>query len=259
MENRFNSEVYRILEENYSLYSRVEFIENDPIQIPHMFSKKEDIEISGLFAAIFSWGLRKTILNKSKELLELMDNAPHDFILNHSEKDLIRFEKFKHRTFNYTDLLYFISFLKEVYQKNSSLEEVFFKDENNTVEEALIYFRKIFVSGDYLPSRTGKHISSPSKNSSCKRLNMYLRWMVRKDDKGIDFGLWTKINPSKLICPIDIHVLNIGRQLGLIDTIKSDWRTAVEITERLRTYDADDPVKYDFALFGLGVSNRGLG
>lgn len=233
-------------------YNRPEFIEKDPISIPHGFSIKQDIEISGLFAALFAWGNRTTIINKGQELMQLMDNAPYDFIMNHREHDLKNFLKFKHRTFNATDLLYFISFLKRHYSAYNSLEDAFFPDHIHTVEEGLNYFRKNFINHAYFPQRTGKHVSSPDKNSSCKRLNMFLRWMVRKDDRGVDFGIWQKIKPFQLIIPLDVHVFRVSASLGLLNTKNSDWKAALQLTETLKTYNPEDPVLYDFALFGLG-------
>jgi len=242
-------------------YNRPEFIENDPVCIPHLFTKKQDIEIAGFFAAILAWGQRKTIINKCKDLLNRMDNAPYDFVLNHSDDELKRLLNFKHRTFNDTDLLYFISFFKHHYTSYSSLEDAFIyrhgqlraDDIEPTIEFALNHFRAYFFSLEDFPYRTKKHISSPMQKSTCKRLNMFLRWMVRRDDKGVDFGIWKTLKPSALICPCDVHVDRVGRFLGLINRKQTDWQTAVELTKNLSVLDNSDPVKYDFALFGLGV------
>ena len=247
------------LEEKYHQYNRKGFIENDPVCIPHMFSKKQDIEIMGFFAAVLAWGQRVTIINKTRELITRMDGVPHDFIINHQDKDLKRLLDFKHRTFNDTDLLYFISFFKQFYKQHPSLEHAFaegfsMKDENT--EKALINFHNRFFSLDDFPARTKKHISTPERKSACKRLNMYLRWMVRKDKKGVDFGIWNKISPSQLICPCDVHVERVGRRLGLIERKQTDWYTAVELTSNLRQFDPKDPVKYDFALFGMGIEEK---
>lgn len=236
-------------------YNQPSFIKNDPVSIPHLFSKQQDIEIAGLFAAIFSWGNRTTIINKSKELMQLMDNAPYQFCLNHDLKELKRLTGFKHRTFTMDDLLYFIEFLKQHYSKHDSLEDAFIKgmDKNSeTVEKGLIGFKDYFFSLEHL-KRTEKHISSPLQKSTCKRLNMFLRWMVRRDKKGVDFGIWKNISPAQLICPIDVHVARVAKRFNLIQRKQTDWQAALELTGYLRTLDKQDPVKYDFALFGIGV------
>ena len=238
-------------------YNQPGFIENDPIVIPHGFSRKQDIEIMGFWAAILAWGQRKTIIAKCRELINLMDGSPYDFIINHEESDLKPFLNFKHRTFNDTDTLYFIHFFKQHYSHFDSLEYAFLPQGNHTkpsMELMLNYFRAYFFSiSDDFPRRTLKHVSAPSQKSSCKRLNMFLRWMVRKDNHGVDFGIWNKINPSDLICPIDLHVERVARKLGLIERKQLDWLTATELTDNLKQFDPLDPVKYDFALFGLGI------
>jgi uncharacterized protein (TIGR02757 family) len=242
------------LDEKVDQYNRPEFITKDPISIPRRFKKKQDIEISGLFAAVLAWGQRVTIINKTNELLGWMGNSPHDFLLHHTSKDLKRFEKFKHRTFNGTDTLYFIEFLSRYYKKHESLEQAFIlnsKDDN--VESGIIAFHKLFFSLEDHPTRTRKHISTPERKSACKRINMYLRWMVRNDTKGVDFGIWNTIRPSQLICPCDVHVERVARKLKLIRRKQLDWQTAVELSKNLRLLDPLDPVKYDFALFGLGI------
>lgn len=243
-------------------YNQPSFIKDDPICIPHLFTKKQDIEIAGFFAATFAWGNRTTIINKSKELMELMEMQPHEFCLNHDLKGLKRLSEFKHRTFNTTDLLYFIEFLKYHYRRCESLEAAFinnvpddFHGEGLT-EAALIGFRNYFFSLEHVPARTKKHIATPEKKSNCKRLNMFLRWMVRKDSKGVDFGIWNKIKPSQLICPIDVHVARVAKRLNLLQRKQVDWEAALQLTEYLRTLDKLDPVKYDFALFGLGVIEK---
>ena len=236
-------------------YNQPSFIKNDPISIPHLFTKKQDIEIAGFFAAIFSWGNRATIIQKSKELMMLMDNAPYDFCLHHDLSGLKRLTTFKHRTFNATDLLYFVEFLKSHYTKHDSLETAFTLH-GKTIEEMLIGFHHYFFSLEHIPARTKKHIATPEKKSSCKRLNMFLRWMVRQDDKGVDFGIWKTISPSQLICPLDLHVVRVAKRLNLLHRKQTDWQAAVELTEYLRTLDSNDPVKYDFALFGLGVMEK---
>jgi uncharacterized protein (TIGR02757 family) len=254
-----NDSLKAFLDEKADYYNQPSFIESDPVSIPHHYSKKQDIEISGLFAAVFAWGQRKTIINKSKELLGMMDNAPHDFIVNHSEKELKAIENFKHRTFNATDALYFIHFLNYYYSGKDSLEDLFIvQGEKDPVENGLIKFHESFFSLPDAPPRTRKHIPNPNRKSTCKRLNMYLRWMVRKDQAGVDLGIWNNIKMKDLICPIDVHVDRIARKLSLIRRKQADWLTAVELTENLKKLDPEDPVKYDFALFGLGVLERGL-
>jgi len=247
------------LDSKVELYNRRDFIKDDPICIPHLFSKREDIEIAAFFASIFAWGSRKIIINKSKELMQLMEMQPHQFILHHSEKELKNLLQFKHRTFNTTDLLYFIEFLKYHYSKHNSLEDAFSKwmsAKDETIEKALIGFHHYFFSIEDVPPRTKKHIATPEKKSNCKRLNMFLRWMVRTDNNGVDFGIWQKIKPSQLICPVDIHVARVAKRLNLLLRKQTDWTAALELTSYLRTLDPSDPVKYDFALFGLGVVEK---
>jgi len=246
------------LDAKVALYNQPSFIEKDPISIPHAFTKKQDIEISGLFAAVLAWGNRTTIINNCKKLMALMDNKPHDFILHHKDTDLKPFLHFAHRTFNTTDLLYFIHFLQYHYRSYTSLEDAFVGGKlykEGSVEQALIYFHHYFFSIEH-PARTRKHIATPERNSACKRLNMYLRWMVRKDNKGVDFGIWNKIKPSQLICPLDVHVARVAERLGLLDNIKSNWANATQLTVRLKELNAKDPAVYDFALFGLGMAER---
>jgi uncharacterized protein (TIGR02757 family) len=244
-------------------YDHPSFIKDDPICIPHLFTKKQDIEIAGFFAAIFAWGNRTIIINKSRELMQLMKMQPYEFCLNHRPEDLKGLLKFKHRTFNATDLLYFVEFLKYHYHSHESLEDAFLlnayqtsQDEKGLVEAALTHFHHYFFSLEDVPSRTKKHIATPQKKSNCKRLNMFLRWMVRKDNKGVDFGIWNKIKPSQLICPIDVHVARVAKHFGLLKRKNIDWQAALELTGYLRTLDPHDPVKYDFALFGLGVVEK---
>ncbi|MFC5191292.1 TIGR02757 family protein [Algoriphagus aquatilis] len=247
------------LDEKVIQYNQPGFITLDPISIPHRFSKKQDIEISGFFAAILAWGQRKTIINKCLELFTLMDNAPHDFLLHHREEDLRSLLNFKHRTFNEVDTLYFVHFLSWYYRRFESLEDAFLIGQTgqaDSMESILTHFHEYFFSLPDAPSRTKKHIATPARKAACKRINMYLRWMVRDDDKGVDFGLWKRIKPAQLICPCDLHVDRVGRKLGLITRKQTDWQTALELTERLREFDPNDPVKYDFALFGLGVEEK---
>jgi uncharacterized protein (TIGR02757 family) len=239
------------LDEKVDLYNRPGFIENDPIQIPHSFKKPQDIEISAFFAATLAWGQRKTIISKCKELMTLMDDAPHDFVLNHAAKDLKRLSAFKHRTFNTTDLLYFVHFFHQHYSKEKSLESAFTVGAD--MKDRLIKFHNTFFGLDDFPSRTRKHVATPERKSACKRINMFLRWMVRSDDRSVDFGLWKNISPAQLICPIDLHVERIARKLKLIKRKQVDWQTAEELTANLKKLDPADPVKYDFALFELGI------
>ncbi len=237
-------------------YNQPAFIESDPIQVPRLFTAKQDIEIIAFWVAILAWGQRKTIINKSMELVQLMDHAPYDFIVNHEEKDRERFLPFKHRTFQTTDTLYFLAFLQEFYKANSSLEEAFTQflpEQSEDIEKALIGFHNYFFSLEYAPDRTRKHIATPARKSTCKRLNMFLRWMVRKDDKGVDFGIWQRIKMSQLMIPLDVHVNRVARQMNLLKRKQSDWLAVKELTEQLRLIDPEDPVRFDFALFGLGV------
>ena len=240
-------------------YNRPDFIPNDPISIPHQFTEKQDIEIMGFFASILAWGQRKTIINKCNELIERMDGSPYDFIVNHGDEDLKNMLGFKHRTFNDTDLLYFISFFKYHYTHFTSLEDAFLQVEDMngfSIEESLNSFKSYFFSLPDYPHRTRKHVSSPLQKSTCKRLNMFLRWMVRKDDMGVDFGIWDQIKPKDLICPCDVHVERVARKFGFIQSDKVNWKTAIELTDHLKELDPADPVKYDFALFGLGVAGE---
>lgn len=237
-------------------YNNPDFIGTDPIQIPHRFSLKQDVEIIGFWVAMLAWGQRKTIINKANELIQLMDNSPYDFILNHEEKDRAAFLDFKHRTFQATDTLYFLEFFQQFYRQYKSLEEAFIKNlpaNAPDIEQALVGFHDFFFSLEIAPQRTRKHVASPARKSSCKRLNMFLRWMVRKDNKGVDFGIWKNISPSQLMIPLDVHVNRVARKLGLITRKQSDWLTVKELTDQLRLIDPDDPAKFDFALFGLGV------
>ena len=240
-------------------YDQPSFIYDDPICVPHSFTLRQDIEIAGFFAAIFAWGNRTTIIKKTRELMQLMDNAPHAFITGHRPQDLKKLLHFRHRTFTTTDLLYFVEFLQFHYSQHRSLETAFSKwmqpgDEH--IENVLRGFYRYFFSLEDAPKRTYKHIASPQKNSTCKRLSMFLRWMVRRDNRGVDFGIWKKISPSQLICPIDLHVARVARRFGLLQRKQTDWLSALELTKCLRMLDGNDPAKYDFALFGLGVMEK---
>ncbi|GAB2532181.1 TIGR02757 family protein [Spirosoma aerophilum] len=246
------------LDEKADQYNRPSFIDRDPISIPHRFSRKQDIEIMGFWAAVLAWGQRPVILKKAAELVDLMDGAPFDFIRHHEESDVKRFLQFKHRTFNATDALYFIHFFRHYFQQHDSLEDAFLTtNEGQTVESALIVFHDRFCGlTDFFPERTRKHIATPARNSSCKRLLMFLRWMVRQDDRGVDFGIWSRIRPDQLVIPIDVHVNRVARHLKLLNRPQTDWKAALELTETLRQFDPVDPIRYDFALFGLGVEGE---
>ncbi len=253
------------LERKVKEYNRSSFITDDPISVPHGFRIKQDIEIAGFFTAIFSWGNRTTIIRKSRELIRLMDGSPHQFVMHHSDRELRELLSFKHRTFNPTDLLYFIEFLHHHYSRFDSLEDAFLlsgggDDRDARADwdagEALTAFHHYFFSLEVVPPRTRKHIATPERNSSCKRLNMFLRWMVRSDDNGVDFGCWERIPMDKLICPLDLHVARVARRFGLLTRTSTDWTAALELTERLALFDPRDPTKYDFALFSLGALEK---
>jgi uncharacterized protein (TIGR02757 family) len=253
--------IKKILDQKVKQYNKIDFIEKDPICIPHQFTKQQDIEIAAFFAAIFAWGNRTTIINKSNELLDRMERSPHEFCLHHSAKDLKKIVGFKHRTFNDTDALYCIEFFKHHFSSHQSLETAFFQNQStqhkiNTVEAALTHFQSYFMSLEDAPRRSQKHVSSPVSGSTCKRLNMFLRWMVRKDKQAVDFGIWNSIKPSALIIPIDVHVARVSRTMGILKRPQTDWQAALELTHYCRTLDPKDPVKYDFALFSLGVIEK---
>lgn len=260
MPNRWTSkDLHEFLEEQAAIYNQPAFVEDDPISIPHRFRRLQDIEISGFIAAVLAWGRRKTIINKCGEFLSYMDDAPYDFVRSHQAADLKPFLNFRHRTFNATDALYFIAFFRDFYQQHDSLEDAFLTGmtpDSENVEQGLINFQQQFFSLPDAPARTRKHVATPARKSACKRLTMFLRWMVRQDDRGVDFGRWHRICPAQLVCPCDVHVDRVARQLGLITRKPTDWLTALELTRNLRRFDPADPVKYDFALFGLGVEWR---
>lgn len=244
------------LDEKADKYNRLDFIESDPISIPHQFTTKEDIEVSGFLAATISWGNRKMIIRNANRMMELLGNSPFDFIMNHEERNLERLEGFVHRTFNSDDFIYFIKALKYIYEKRNGLEGIFNEYcTDESLQPAIHRLRNIFFE---LPhqSRTMKHISDPFRGSAAKKINMFLRWMVRKDDRGVDFGLWKSIPPSVLSCPLDIHSGNVARKLGLLKRKQNDSKAVIELDKYLRSMDKLDPVKYDFALFGLGVNEN---
>ncbi|MDC1107196.1 TIGR02757 family protein [Prolixibacteraceae bacterium] len=245
-----------LLDQKYHQFNAPEFIGTDPIQIPHMFSKKEDIEISGFIAATLAWGQRVSIIRNSKKIMEQMDFAPHDFIVNHQPKDLARLKDIKHRTFQFEDTQFFFKSLQAIYKDPNGMEKLFkegFKDTGN-IKGAITLFREAFLRGEQ-EHRSQKHIANPNKGSAAKRINMFLRWMVRKDNFGVDFGIWD-IPTSALHIPLDVHVGNVSRKLELLSRKANDWKAVVELTDNLKKLDAEDPVKYDYALFGLGVFEK---
>jgi len=247
------------LDEKVAQYNRPNFIKDDPISLPHSLSKAADREIIGFWVAVLAWGRRASIIKSGKRLLELMDYAPHDFIVNHEEADRKAFLDFKHRTFQPTDALYFLHWLQQYYQKEDSLEQAFARHlgpEDEHVGPALLGFERDFFALEEAPQRTRKHIATPARKSACKRLNMFLRWMVRRDEAGVDFGLWRQISPAQLLLPLDVHVGRQARALGLLQREKDDWAACLELGQAARALCAEDPAKYDFALFGMGVEGE---
>jgi uncharacterized protein (TIGR02757 family) len=246
-------ELKEFLDSKVDQYNHPSFIESDPIQIPHQFSKKEDIEIAAFLTATIAWGNRKSIINNSKRLMQLVDNAPYQFIVQHQETDLEALLPFVHRTFNGDDLIQFIKSLQHIYKMHNGLESVFaINAETFSTQKAIHQFKQCFFEIEHLP-RTQKHVSDPLKNSAAKRINMFLRWMVRNDNKGVDFGIWKSLSPTQLSCPLDVHSGNVARKLGLLTRKQNDGKALAELDTALRKLDKFDPVKYDFALFGLGV------
>lgn len=246
------TELREFLEAKYLQYNTPSFIESDPVSIPHLFSSKEDIEISGFLTATISWGNRKSILSNARQLVEMMDMAPASFIRRFESSDLKPLRKFVHRTFNGDDCLFFLRSLQNIYLNYGGLESCFVSEGDNSVWSRISAFRRIFLGLPH-PQRHEKHIANPLKGASCKRIHMFLRWMVRDDVHGVDFGLWKTLSPSELVCPLDVHTGNVARKLGLLSRKTNDRTAAEELTASLRKFDAADPVKYDFALFGLGV------
>lgn len=244
------------LDEKVTLYNNPNFIESDPIQIPHAFSSKEDIEIAGFLAATIAWGNRKMIIKSAQKLMDAMGNAPFDFVMHHTTTDLKRLDHFVHRTFNSLDAITFIQSLQNIYKNHNGLEAVFHKfSEKHSMQKGISEFKKVFFEIPHA-SRTTKHISDPLNNSAAKRINMFLRWMVRNDNKGVDFGIWKSISPEALSCPLDVHSGNVARKLGLLTRKQNDAKALLELDTNLRILDIKDPVKYDFALFGLGVFEK---
>ena len=251
-----SSELKDFLDEKVVQYNTLDFIESDPVQIPHLFSQKEDIEIAGFLSATIAWGNRKMIIKNSLKMMDLMGNAPYDFVMSHTENDLKRLDTFVHRTFNGQDFASFIRSIKNIYENHHGLEFVYAKNQElKTMQNSISEFKKTFFEIQH-PYRTQKHISDPLKNSAAKRINMYLRWMVRQDSKGVDLGIWKSISPASLSCPLDVHSGNVARKLGMLTRKQNDGKALVELDMKLREFDANDPVKYDFALFGLGVFEK---
>ena len=248
-------DIKEFLEDKYRHYSGSFFIESDPVSIPHRFSKKEDREIAGFLAATISWGQRKTILTNAGRLLSWMDDDPHEFLLNYRAGDLKPFKTFVHRTFNGTDCVFFLKRLSKLYKEGRGLEGLFSARQGDGMKDRISAARHHFFIGLH-PGRTLKHFPDPQRGSAAKRLNMFLRWMVRKDKYGIDFGIWDSVKPVDLICPLDVHSGRVARKLGLLQRTASDWKAAEELTISLRRFDAADPIKYDLALFGLGVFEK---
>ncbi|MFV8337785.1 TIGR02757 family protein [Flavobacterium sp. LB3P21] len=251
-----SSELKSFLDEKVVQYNTLDFIESDPVQIPHLFSQKEDIEIAGFLSATIAWGNRKMIIKNSHKMMDLMGNAPYDFVMSHSENDLERLETFVHRTFNGQDFASFIRSLKNIYENHNGLESVYAKNQElKTMQNSISEFKKTFFEIPH-QFRTQKHISDPLNNSAAKRINMYLRWMVRQDTIGVDLGIWKSISPASLSCPLDVHSGNVARKLGMLTRKQNDGKALAELDLKLREFDPIDPVKYDFALFGLGIFEK---
>ena len=240
-----------LLNEKADLYNRTSFIESDPVSIPHRFSSKGDIEIAGFLTATIAWGQRITLIRNANWLLDRMDDSPAEFISSFLESDLAPFTSFVHRTFNGDDCLFFLRALQRIISEYGSLENAF-DPGNGNIKSGIILFRNRFLGNDF-PQRSAKHISDPAANSAAKRVNMFLRWMIRKDQRNVDFGIWNVFKMSELMCPLDVHSGGVARKLGLLQRKQDDWKAVEELTENLRKFDSEDPVKYDYALFGLGV------
>ncbi|MEK6450466.1 MULTISPECIES: TIGR02757 family protein [unclassified Myroides] len=248
------AELKEFLDEKVILYNNPDFITDDPVQIPHLYSLKEDIEIAGFLSATIAWGNRKMIIKNAHKMMDLMGNSPYDFVLNHSESNLENLHDFVHRTFNGVDFMTFVKSLQNIYTNHGGLEAIFATDEYS-VQQRISKFKKVFFEIEH-PSRTEKHISDPLKGSAAKRINMYLRWMVRQDNAGVDLGIWKSISPSELSCPLDVHSGNMARKLGILTRKQNDGKALLELDTALRDFDPTDPVKYDFALFGLGAIEK---
>jgi uncharacterized protein (TIGR02757 family) len=250
------SELKEFLNSKVEQYNNTKFIESDPIQVPHQFTKKEDIEIASFLTATIAWGNRKSIIKNANQMMQLLEHSPHDFVVNHKAHDLESLSSFVHRTFNGQDFIQFIKSLKHIYNNHQGLEHLFAIHANaSTMQGSIHQFKKVFFELPHL-RRTQKHISDPLKNSAAKRINMFLRWMVRQDAAGVDFGIWQSLSPRQLSCPLDVHSGNVARKLGLLTRKQNDSKALSELDASLRSMDKDDPVKYDFALFGLGVFEK---
>jgi len=252
-----NNDIFDLLEKKYQQYNNYSYFENDPVSVPHLFKKKEDIEIAAFLTATISWGIKKSIVMNALKLMGLMDNSPYDFIVNATASDIKKIKPFVHRTFNGNDCIYFISSVRNIYKNHHGFETLFSKKNRQSIEikQNIIDFRKVFFELPY-PLRTLKHLSNPSANSASKRINLFLRLMVRNDKSGIDFGIWKQIKPAWLYCPLDVHTARVSRKLGLLSLKTNNWNAVEALTENLRKYDRNDPVKYDFALFGLGIYEK---
>lgn len=250
------TELKDFLDAKVQEYNHPKFLEDDPLQIPHIFNRKEDIEISAFLTATIAWGNRKSIINNATRLMDLMGHAPYDFVMNHSEEDLERLSPFVHRTFNGIDLFYFVASLQNIYKNHGGLETIFTQHQTkDSMQPTISKFKEVFFELPHL-HRTTKHISDPNKGSAAKRINMFLRWMVRDNSTGVDFGIWKDLHPSQLSCPLDVHSGNVARKLKLLKRKQNDAKALMELDEKLRKLDSNDPVKYDFALFGLGVFEK---
>ena len=251
-----HNDLKEFLDEKSYYYQNSDFIENDPIIVPHQYELKEDIEISAFLTATISWGRRKSIIEKALYMMNILGNEPYNFIMNHTEKDLKALSYYCYRTFNDLDLKFFIRSLKNVYTNHNGLESIFSSDNNFlNIQDRIHNFRSIFFSIPH-EKRTQKHVSDPYKGSAAKRINLFLRWMVRSKSSGVDFGLWNKIKPSQLSIPLDIHSGNVSRKLGILKRKQTDNIAVMELDKKLRSFDPYDPVKYDFALFGLGIFEK---
>jgi uncharacterized protein (TIGR02757 family) len=249
------SQVKDLLDYKADIYNSIDFIEDDPVSIPHIFNNNEDIEIAGFLAATISWGQRKAIVHNARKLMAAMEYSPYKFVCQASEDDFKKIRSFTHRTFNGTDCEFFLRSLGNIYNAHGGLEEVFTSMAEKGIRESILHFRDVFFSIPH-PERTRKHVADPSQGSAAKRINMFLRWMVRQDDRGVDFGIWKSISPSMLYCPLDVHTGSVARKLGLIHRKQNDWKALEELMQHLREFDPEDPARYDFALFGLGISEN---
>lgn len=256
MEVGLDQKIKLLLDEKADFYNKSWFIEQDPVSIPHLFTRKEDCEISGFLTATLSWGQRAMILKKSRWLMERMDMQPYAFVTSAGDRELQQLSLFVYRTFNGIDCQYFVSALREIYLHHGGLETVFTNAfvKEKSVFQALLAFRTLFLSFSPM-DRTGKHVANVMKGSSAKRLNMFLRWMVRTDGI-VDLGLWRQMNAAQLMIPLDVHVGRVARQLGLLNRSQDDWKAVEELTLRLRSFRPEDPSYYDYALFGMGVFEK---